>query len=118
MGYAYLVTALTLNAVANISLKVGSKNLHYFKEVGMIEAVMKNYVLILGLILFALNVIFYSVALSKLPLSLAYPLMVGGGFLIITLFSTFYLKETLSGVQLSGILLLLSGIILISLPKS
>lgn len=114
MGYIYLVIALTLNAVANIILKLGSGNLKAIQEFGLIQGILKNGLLLVGLFLFALNVVFYSIALSKLPLSSAYPLMVGGGFLIITLFSILYLKEPVQLVQIFGIVLLFAGVICIS----
>lgn len=115
MGYIFLSLALVLNAVANILMKVGTKNIHFFKEIALIDAVLKNYVLFIGLFLFALNVVFYTFALSKINLSTAYPIMVGGGFLIISLVSFFYLHESISTLQIIGMVLVFTGISLISI---
>lgn len=117
MGYIFLLLALILNAVANILLKIGSDKIYLFKEQNFLSALTGNWVSILGIVCFASNVLFYSVALSKLPLSFAYPIMVGGGFLIISIFSLLYLHESISYLQITGMLLVLFGVTLISISS-
>ena len=73
MDYLYLILAFTLNAVANILLKIGS-------EFGV---KITNYYLFAGIALFAINIIFYFLALKNLALSTAYPIMIVMSFLII-----------------------------------
>lgn len=117
MGFIFLIIALTLNASANILMKIGAAKLPLKGEVTTIalaQSVATNTHLIIGVVLFAINVIFYVLALSKLNLSLAYPLMTSGGFLIITLFTFFYLKEPISPTHIAGLVLILLGIILVS----
>lgn len=111
MGYIFLIIALVLNAIANILMKIGSGNLHYFTEYGIIQGLLKNYVLIIGVGLFALNVACYVLALSKINLSIGYPVMTSGGLVIISLVSYFFLKEALTPLQLLGLLLIFSGIL-------
>jgi len=115
MGYVFLTLALVLNAVANILMKVGSGNLHYFTEYGIIEGLLKNYVLIIGIILFALNVMFYVLALSKINLSIGYPVMTSGGLVIISAVSYFFLKEAITPYQLFGLLLIFAGILFVTI---
>ncbi|MBT6068510.1 EamA family transporter [Candidatus Peregrinibacteria bacterium] len=114
MGYLFLITALVFNAAANILMKIGSGNLSYLTEYGLIKGLMKNYILVIGLGLFAVNVVFYTMALSKINLSIAYPIMTAGGIFIIVLISTLFLKESLSAGQMIGLLFLLVGIILVT----
>jgi len=108
MGFIFLVLALVLNASANILLKVASGNIS-LKFWDLIT----NWSLIFGLLFFALNVIFYTIALSKINLSIAYPVMTVGGILIITTASFFYLGESITVKQLFGVLLLIVGLILV-----
>lgn len=115
MGYILLVTALTLNATANILLKMGAGrvNLKELRELSPVEifgSLIHNYYLLAGLVLFALNVVFYFGALNKLNLSIAYPIMMAGGVLIITFVSVFFLRETLTTLQMVGIFLIAIGI--------
>lgn len=117
MGYALLVIALVLNASANILLKLGSARVHELSGLSIGELIPKlltNYFLMIGLSFFALNVLFYTAALNRLNLSVAYPIMMAGGVAIITVFSTLYLKEALSFLQYAGILLITGGIILVT----
>ncbi len=114
MGYLFLITALVLNAVANILMKVGSGNLSYFTEYGLFQGLLKNYVLIIGMFLFAMNVMFYVLALSKINLSIGYPVMTSGGLVIITAVSYFFLKEAITPLQLLGLLLIFAGLLFLT----
>ncbi len=114
MGYVYLTIALVLNALANIFVKMGSGNLIYFKEYGLIGGLLKNYILILGCLLFAFNMVFYVLALSKLSLSVAYPVAMGGTLIIVVLISYFFLKEIITPAQLVGMSLIFAGVVFLT----
>ncbi len=111
-AWVFLLTALLLNAGANILLKIGSK--HVATESSLVSAALTSPYLITGVLLFALNVMFYILALSRLPLSIAYPIMTSGGFLIITIVAFFFLKESISLAQILGLVFLVLGITLIA----
>ena len=117
MHYLFLIIALLLNASANILMKVGETKMGSFKSLSFSQITLKlvtNYFLILGLIFFALNVIFYFLSLTKINLSAAYPIMTSGGFLIISLVSILYLRESLTSLQIIGIILIAIGITFIA----
>lgn len=117
MGYIFLIVALFLNAAANILMKLGAERMGATKSTAVsliAKGLLTNYSLILGLFLFALNVIFYVIALSRIHLSIAYPIMTAGGFILITFFSFFYLKEPITLQQIIGISLVAIGITLIA----
>ena len=102
MGWIYLVIAFVLNAVANALLKVAADHGIILSGMPLLGLVRANIVLICGLFLFAANVIFYTLALRALPLSLAYPVMVVGTFLLVSTFSMLYFKETITIIQIIG----------------
>jgi small multidrug resistance pump len=77
-------------------------------------AIITNWVLMLGLCCFASNVILYTFALKGFPISIAYPIMVSGGFAIISIVAWMYLGETLSYVQWLGVGLILIGVWLVA----
>jgi len=117
MSYLFLIIALVLNALANILMKLGAVKIGGFGGSGIGELAFKfvtNWMLVLGVLCFAMNVIFYILALSKINISIAYPLMTSGGFLIITAFSFIFLKEPITGWQIFGILLVAVGITFIA----
>ena len=114
MGYLFLTLALALNATANVLLKVGAARLGGLDEPHMIGRLITNYHLLAGLGLFALNVVFYVLALTRLNLSLAYPIMTTGGVVIIVAVSVLLLHEALSTRQAVGLFLLIVGIVLVA----
>ena len=119
MHYIFLVTALVFNASANILMKLGAERLEGtdLGSLSLIEkglALASNWQLMLGLILFASNVAFYVLALKNINLSIAYPIMTSGGFLIISLFSVYYLREHLSPIQIGGIAMIALGIAMLA----
>ena len=119
-----LALALVLNSAANLMMKFGVKRLGVpGVAVGPgggagLAALLTNWVLIAGLLCFATNVVFYLYALSGIKISIAYPLMVGGGFAIIALVAWRFLGETLSPVQWIGIGLILVGVWLVAQIKT
>lgn len=114
MGYALLALALTLNAAANILLKVGASRLGPLQEPELVARLFGNLHLWAGLALFALNVVFYAAALTRLNLSVAYPVMTAGGVLIVVTASFIWLKEPISVSQGLGLALLVAGILLVT----
>lgn len=119
-----LIIALLLNAGANLLMKIGMTSVAGDGGLlkngisGAIKAVISTTPLIIGLICFALNAAFYMYALQSktLKISVAYPIMVGGGFALIAIVARFHpaLQERLTGEQLVGVALIFIGIILVA----
>jgi len=117
MGNIFLLIALILNATANILMKLGSSRISIEKNTSIVNlffTFITNPFLMIGLVLFASNVIFYIFALNKINLSIAYPLMTAGGFLLISCFTFFYLKEPINLVHAIGMVLIVIGIMLVA----
>ncbi len=117
-----LVVALILNAAANLMMKIGmnrieiSGGLFQSGPVGAITSVVTNPVLMIGLTCFGLNVFCYMFALQSkaLKISIAYPLMVGGGFAIIATVGYFWLHEQMNLTQKLGVALILIGVVVVA----
>lgn len=109
MAYVFLIGAFLLNSTANILLKRGALNGIRF-DVSLTEFFHMNIMLILGFAAFALNALLYFLALRTLPITIAYPVMVGMSFLIIALAGVMYFGETLSTIHIVGYVLLAAGI--------
>lgn len=114
MGYVFLTVALTLNATANLLMKMGADRLGTFEGSGAVRGLLTNYFLISGVILFGLNIVFYVAALTRMNLSVAYPVMMAGGVLIVVSVSVLYFRESLTFAQILGILLLMAGLVLVT----
>jgi multidrug transporter EmrE-like cation transporter len=118
MGYLFLALALVLNATANVLLKIGAARLGGLDEPNLAGRLITNYHLLAGLSLFALNVVFYVLALARLNLSVAYPIMMAGGVVIIVASSVLLLHEALTTRQTIGLFLLIVGIVLVAQRSS
>jgi len=117
MHAVFLVVALIFNALANILMKLANVRSNLPANASIMEKIVSIYFsipFIGGLFLFALNLFFYTYALSKMNLSVAYPIMVGAGFTIIGVSSYFIFNERLSAIQVTGILLILIGVTLVA----
>ena len=112
MAYFYLILAFTLNSVANILLKIGAVHGFSFSK-DPLTLIGTNWQLLSGLSLFAINVIFYFLALRALPLSVAYPVMVVMGFIIVNSYALFALHEPITGGQYLGYVLIIIGLTLV-----
>ncbi len=124
MQYVFaLIVALVLNATANLLMKIGMKSVQQSGGIlqdGLVPAVktvITSATLMTGLICFAVNALFYMYALQSkaLKISIAYPIMVGGGFALIAVIASFHplLLERLTWGQMIGVSLVLIGIVVI-----
>jgi multidrug transporter EmrE-like cation transporter len=73
---------------------------------------------ILGLLFYGINVILFAKALDKIPVSVAYPVFAGLGFLFITFLSNIIFNENVNVYKIIGIVLIFGGIICLSLNYS
>lgn len=111
-----LLFALVANATANILIKAGMSRLALdgVGPVAIARQILTNGTVLGGIVLFGVNVLAYAYALNRIPLSQAYPIMTSVGFMIVVSASVFFFGESLDIYQVSGLLLILAGVILIA----
>lgn len=114
-AYLFLVVALLLNAVANLLMKHTALRGGGAQAEGLqgLSAIVHTYLcfpFLAGLACFGLNLLLYTQALKKLPISVAYPLMVSLGYLIILVVSWFLFQERLTATRYIGAGLMLGGL--------
>ncbi len=119
-----LIAALILNAAANLLMKIGMQTVAASGGVlkdgvaGAVKTIVTSVPLVIGLTCFALNAALYMYALQSkaLKISIAYPIMVGGGFAVIAVTAYFHpaLRERLAWDQWLGVALVMIGIVLIA----
>ena len=86
----FLILAIIFNAGANIMMKAGVTSEPVKMEDGIMNFILSyltNWQLMLGLLFFGIALIFYTKALEKFNLSIAYPLMTSCGLIIVSLWS-------------------------------
>ncbi len=116
--YLLLAMAVVFNGVANVLMKAGMRNP---PEASGAAAMIKHYLtswpVMTGLVLFAINVLAYTQALTKIPLSIAYPIMVSLTGVIVFMGAVIFFKESIGMIQMLGCALIIAGVICISAPS-
>lgn len=113
--YMLLAVALVFNAVANVLMKAGMRTAPQGDgAAAMLRHYLTSWPVLVGLLLFALNVLAYTQALTRIPLSVAYPLMTSLGFLIVVSASAYFFEEAITWVQGIGFVLIVAGVILVA----
>jgi multidrug transporter EmrE-like cation transporter len=117
--WVLILTGVGLNAAAQLLLKVATRPLAHFSEFNL--DTLNNSVLILfksvpfwtGMVCYAASVCVWLAALSKAPVSTAYP-MLSLGYVVVATVSVLWLGETLNPAKVVGIALICVGVILVS----
>lgn len=113
-----LVIALVLNAGANVMMKVGANTAGPLGDNASPWARVANFLnaaTILAIVLFAVNVLVYRKALDNLSVSVAYPVMVSTGMILITIVAaTPVLGERIAFWQVAGMVLIALGVWLVA----
>jgi multidrug transporter EmrE-like cation transporter len=117
--WALILTGVGLNAAAQLLLKVATRPLAHFSEFNMQTLLNSILILIkglpfwLGMLCYGTSVCVWLAALSKAPVSTAYP-MLSLGYVVVAGVSVLWLGETLSPAKVIGIALICAGVVLVS----
>ncbi len=114
MQWLALGFAVVFNALANVLMKAGARHLGQGMGVGLLRHALGDAYLLLGIISFAVALGGYTLALTRLQLSVAYPLMTGIGFLIVAIAGAMLFGERLVPLRVVGMAVILLGIILVA----
>ncbi|MEZ4389004.1 MAG: SMR family transporter [Candidatus Krumholzibacteriia bacterium] len=111
-----LIFALVANATANVLIRWGMKDLELSlaQPVATLKSILLNGRVMAGIVLFALNVLAYAYALSKIRLSVAYPVMTSLGLIIVMVLSWQLMGERITPVQVGGTALIIGGVVLVA----
>ena len=115
-AFTILCGAIFFNAAANILIKFGMLDKADLFDDGSISAfarILTNPFALMGITSFGIAFVLYSGVLSKLDLSIAYPVMTGVGFLLVLLASILLFREQVNIYRLAGSMAIILGICLI-----
>jgi multidrug transporter EmrE-like cation transporter len=107
-----------LNAFAQVLLKKGMLGIGYFEIhfqnfFPVIKRVVANAYILSGLGSYVVSVAIWLLVLARVEVSYAYPFL-SVGYVVVTLMGYFIFQESLSWVRVTGILVILLGVILLS----
>lgn len=113
-----IFTGVFLNAVAQLCLKQGMRQIGAFEFTPamlweMSWRIGTNPYVILGLACYVVSVIFWLLALSRVDVSFAYP-MLSVGYILTAVAAYYVFGEPLTTVRVTGIAVIMVGVFLIS----
>ena len=117
---AFLLVSVTFSVAGQLTLKAAMKRVGrigtaQFQAAGdTILRAAREPLLWVGLGLFGISALFWLVVLSRVRLSVAYPL-VGVSYVFVVLFSRYLLHEKVPGLRWLGVLVVALGIAIIGL---
>jgi multidrug transporter EmrE-like cation transporter len=115
VSMACIISSVLCSAGGHFALKVGALRLQVSNTSAVLVAGFGiNKWLLLGTALHALALILWVAGLKRVELSVAYP-FVALGFVLVALLSWLFLNEPITPGRLIGLLLIGSGVIVISL---
>lgn len=109
-GPVLLLACLLLTSAASYLLKLGATGSG--TDAGLLGVAM-HPLTILGAACYAATFALYALALQKVPLSLAQPVITGGATVVTALVSVVVLRESMGATNWLGLLLVCSGIYLL-----
>ncbi len=118
-GWILVLISSTLAVSANLMLRAGVDRVG---GLGMTSSsiltscfnLIKQPYFDIGIIMYGMATLVWIKILSNEPLSVAYPILVSITFMLVTLGAVVIFKETLNIHKILGLLIILSGIIIIS----
>ena len=119
-GLIYVLTAVTFVVTGQVMLKVGMTRVgeigreRLSHPVRLVIDVLKTWQVPVGLLIYVISAALWILALSTVPLSVAYPFL-GLSYVAIAATSVLLLGEWLTPAQWIGIVLVVSGVVTVAL---
>jgi multidrug transporter EmrE-like cation transporter len=116
--YCLIFLAICINVTAQLCLKVGMQRIGYFEFVpGNIWPIgwriATSLPIIMGMCCYVLSVVVWMMVLSRVEVSLAYPLS-SLGYVLVALAAYVIFGESISAMRMAGIFVVIFGVFLIS----
>lgn len=115
--YFVLLINVVLGVVGQLLLKRGVISVgafHVSNALPFFWAVFSNIWVLLGLLFYGISVLLWVALISRVPLSVAYP-MLSLGYVVVVIVSALYFGETVTALRLGGVALIVTGVVLIAL---
>lgn len=114
MKWLILLTGILSNASASVLIKVAMTPPRSFPSWREPLAVLANWPLWLGVMLYGVAFLLYAAALARLPLNVAHPLLTVGSVALVACFSVAFFREAFHWTTGLGIIFVIAGAFLIT----
>ncbi len=114
MKWFILILGVAANAFASVLVKMAMMPPRKFPSLTDPLAALGNWPFWLGLILYGGAFLLYAAALVRFPLNVAHPVLTSGAIATVALFSVLIFRESFHWTIGAGILLIITGVALIT----
>ena len=114
MKWLILILGIAANASASVLVKMAMMPPRQFPSLSNPMAALGNWPFWLGLGLYGAAFLLYALALTRLPLNVAHPVLTSGAIATVALLSVLIFREQFYWTTGVGILLVIAGVVLIS----
>ena len=115
MKWIILVLGILSNASASVLIKVAMTGASEPIQLSRPLSIIGNIPLVTGLSLYGLAFILYAIALTYLPLGVAHPILTSGSIALVSIASVVLFGETLSSINMIGLLLIIIGVVALTI---
>jgi multidrug transporter EmrE-like cation transporter len=116
VNFFIVITGVLFNAIAQIALKAGADKIGYIDANSNIISSLKlaiNFPIFIGLFCYAISVGVWVIALSRVQVSIAYPIL-SLGYIVVSILAYFYFDEPLSIHKFISMFVIIFGVYLLS----
>jgi len=106
-----ILISVSIGAIGQIAFKYGAMQMVENPGITLLDKI--KWPIVLGLSLYGISTILWILALKKVELSYAYP-MVSLGYVFVFIASYFLFNEAVSWLRIGGAVLILAGIVLVA----
>jgi multidrug transporter EmrE-like cation transporter len=114
MKWLILILGIAFNASASILVKMAMMPPRKFPSLSEPMEALSNWPFWLGLGLYGAAFLLYAAALARLPLNVAHPVLTAGAVATVALCSVVIFREPFHWTTAAGIVLVISGVALIT----
>lgn len=114
MKWLILILGIASNASASVLVKIAMMSPRKFPSIDDPMAALSNWPFWLGLGLYGVAFLLYAAALAHLPLNVAHPVLTSGAIAAVALCSLLIFNEPFHWTTITGILLVVSGVVMIT----
>jgi small multidrug resistance pump len=114
MKWLILILGIGCNASASVLVKMAMMHPRKFPSLHDPLAALSNWPFWLGLGLYGGAFLLYAAALARLPLNVAHPVLTSGAVATVALLSALIFKEPFHWTTIAGIVLVITGVFLIT----
>lgn len=118
MKWLILILGIASNASASVLIKIAMMPPRKFPSLGDPTSALSNWPFWLGLGLYGAAFLFYAAALARLPLNVAHPVLTSGAIAAVAICSLLIFREPFQWTTITGTLLVVIGVVLITVRVS